>query len=415
MLLRRHGGHHPASLGPAALGFACILVIACGPDAGAPVDDVVTTFDTINGVIHVTNTGTAPPARLVPVVSVGPRTLADTGSPEEFGGVNSVALGPDGEVFVADGRNFEVRVFGLDGSHRRTFGQEGEGPGEFSALYSLAWVGDRLLTLDPAQGRINEFSAEGQVLGSRRIRGELFGSLTTVRFYPVGPQLTFLHALDAQQRDREGPVFVTRAATGTIFVGHDSRGETRDTIRWTTGHPTPRAAIVCRDEEGMTLFTIPFVAESLQVPGPGAVMYKATTDVYRISVMRGEADTLRVIERPLSPELVSDSEWDSELRDFREFSDRPSASCDPERPSRPNAKPFIRGMYVAPDGKLWVEIFRAAGDLWEVFDVDGRLLGSVSAPPRKEGVVPAFGPDQLVTIRQDSLGLDHVDVWSLVR
>lgn len=402
------------SLGSALI-LPLILVSACGPDTDAPSGDVVTTYDTINGVIHVTNAGTPPRARLVPVVSIGPRTLADTGSPEEFGGVNSVALGPDGEVFVADGRNFEVRVFGLDGSHRRTFGRQGGGPGEFSDLYSLVWVGDRLLTLDPAQGRITEFSADGVVLGSRRIPGGTFGPLATVRFYPVGPDETFLHALDAQQRGREGPVFVTKGGAGTIFVGHDSRGETRDTIRWTTGRPTPRAVIVCQNEEGMTLFTIPFVAESLQVPGPGGVMYTAMTDVYRISVIRSRADTLRVIERPLSPELVSDSEWDSELEEFWEFSERANASCDPDRPSRPNAKPFIRGMYVATDGKLWVEIFRAAGNLWEIYDVGGRLLGGVSAPPRKEGVVPAFGPDQLVTIRQDSLDLDYVDIWSLER
>ena len=120
------------------------LAAACVQDGAAPAGDLVTTFDTINGVIHVTNTGTPPPASLTPVVSIGPKSLTDTGSPDEFGGVTSVALGPDGDVFVADGRNLEVRVFGLDGAHRRTFGRAGEGPGEFRHIYSLAWVGDRL-------------------------------------------------------------------------------------------------------------------------------------------------------------------------------------------------------------------------------------------------------------------------------
>ena len=39
----------------------------------------------------------------------------------------------------------EVRVFGLDGQHLRTFGRDGEGPGEFGDITSLAWVRDRLL------------------------------------------------------------------------------------------------------------------------------------------------------------------------------------------------------------------------------------------------------------------------------
>ena len=51
---------------------------------------------------------------------------------------------PDQSVFVADEMNHEVRVFGVDGVHRFTFGRNGEGPGEFGRLYSVPWLGDRL-------------------------------------------------------------------------------------------------------------------------------------------------------------------------------------------------------------------------------------------------------------------------------
>ena len=78
--------------------------------------DLTTTFDTVAGVVHVTNAGTAPAWRLVPVVSIGPTTLTDQAAPDEFGGVSAVALGPDETVFVADEYNSEVRVFGLDGT-----------------------------------------------------------------------------------------------------------------------------------------------------------------------------------------------------------------------------------------------------------------------------------------------------------
>lgn len=44
----------------------------------------------------------------------------------------------------------------------------------------------------------------------------------------------------------------------------------------------------------------------------------------------------------------------------------------------------------------------------------GRLLGSVPTPPHKEYAAPAFGPGYLLTIRRDSLDLDHVDVWRFV-
>ena len=151
------------------------IAAACGPET-IPSGDLTITTDTVGGVVRVANTGTAPAWQLTPVVSIGPTSLAETGAPQEFGRVNSAALGPDGTVFVADGLNDEVRVFGLDGVHRRTFGRNGEGPGEFRSLYSLAWVGDRLLTLDPNLGRIGAFSAEGEWLGQQRIEGSVSGS-----------------------------------------------------------------------------------------------------------------------------------------------------------------------------------------------------------------------------------------------
>ena len=50
---------------------------------------------------------------------------------------------------------------------------------------------------------------------------------------------------------------------------------------------------------------------------------------------------------------------------------------------------------------------------WEVFDPEGRLLASLPVREWKARSVPAFGPDHMVTIRQDSLEIDYVDVWRI--
>ena len=381
--------------------LAALLATACGPPPPADPGDLVTTFDTIGGVVRVTNNGDPPPSRLTLVVSIGPKTLTEAGSPDEFGWVGSVALGPDEAVFVADVLNDEIRVFGPDGTHRRTFGRDGEGPGEFGYLHSLAWVGDRLLTLDGHLGRVTEFTADGRVLGQRPSRAGLSGSPAAIRLYPVGPDETYQFSVEG-------------------YVGHTGRGPSGDTLRPMDGPPLPRSFIECEHGRGRSFFWIPFAPGHGQTPGPGAVMYSAVTDVYRISVVKNGTDTLRVIERTLPPEPVLDDEWEAGNEEFEEFRRRePNASCNPSGPTRPDKKPFIGGMHVAPDGKLWIRVIRTAGDRWEVFDPDGRLLGSVSTPlPRsalKDRVVPSFGPDHLVTIRQDSLDLDHVEVWRLER
>ena len=394
-----------------AAAFTLTLATACGPDTPAPAGDFATTVDTIGGTVHVTNTGTPPPARLELVASIGPKSLTDTGSPDEFGGVNSVALGPDGEVFVADARNFEVRVFGPDGAHLRTFGRQGEGPGEFRSLYSLAWAGDRLLTYDPVQGRIGEWSAEGQWLGQQGTESGYTGPVSSVRLYPVGPDEVLRPGLGATFESEFGRAFKS------VLIGLNSRGETGDTLARLDGPPGgPPSGIVCQSEQMISFFTIPFAPQFVQHPGPGGITYSAHTSAYRIAVTRHDgADTLRVIERSLPAESIGDDEWQAGNQEYQDWrAEMRGASCEPSGPTRPATKPFIEDLFVAPDGRLWVEVMRTAGNRWEVFDTEGRLLVSFPAPARGERVVPAFDTSgHLLTIRQDSLDLDHVDVWRL--
>ena len=374
--------------------LTAVLAAACAQD-DAPAADFMIGHE---GVTPVTNTGPPPPARLDLVVSIGPKTLTDTGSPDEFGRVTSVALGPDEEVFAADGLNREVRVFRLDGTHLRTFGREGEGPGEFQSLNSLAWAGDRLLSFDPDQGRIGEWSAGGEWLGQRNTQTGVTGTPEALRLYPVGPDEVFRRDLERR------------------YVGLNSRGETGDTLASLRGPSSgPPAYIECRHERSLALFEVPFAPRFLQHPGPDGVLYSALTSDYRIFVTRNDgAEVLRVIERTLPGESFSNEEWRAANAEYYEWREaRRGASCDPREPTRPDAKPFIEGLFVAPDGKLWVEVVRTAGNRWEIFDTEGKLLGSVPAPPRGPYVVPAFGADHLLTIRKDSLDLDHVDVWRL--
>ena len=383
--------------------LATVLAVACEQDPASGADDLTTTIDTINGVLHVTTAGTPPEWRLTQVVSIGPSSVTEQETPDEFGRVSSVALGPDGTVFVADAANHEIRVFGLDGEHLRTFGRQGEGPAEFTSIYSIAWVGDRLLVFDPPLGRIGEFSAEGEWLGQRTTTGGLTG--TGIRFYSVGADEVFRYALGSDMESQ--------------WVGLDSRGDTGDTLpylRAAEDLPGATPAIVCQYERAIGFYPHTVGAKFVQQPASGGIMYSAWGYFYRIAATAADGDTLRVIERDLPTEPITDGEWAAGSADFEEFRERrPDASCNPRSYSRPGRKPFIEEIFVAPDGKLWVEVIRTAGNRWEFFDTEGRLLGGVPAVPYKERTVPVFRGGHLVTIRQDDLDLDHVDVWRLER
>lgn len=411
------GFHAPAATGAARSSAGPFLVIlaatvptACGSDTesvlgDSATDGVTTTVDTIDGVGRVLSTGIPDEWQLTRIASIGPKSVNETGSPDEFGRVYDVAFGPDQSVFVADDMNQEIRAFGLDGAHRFTVGRKGEGPGEFDGLYSVSWLGDRLLALDPHLGRISEFSAEGEYLGQRRIRGAMSssGGPGWVRFWRVGADQAFFGTIPANM------------APGRWweFVGVDSRGETGDTL---VQLPGPSAATIhCEIGDRISFFNIPFGTRLVQRPGPGGMLYSAMTDAYRISLSDAHDDPVRVIERELPAEPISDDEWATGNSRYREVRDSfPLMRCDPLRPPRPDAKPFIEAIDIAYDGKLWVEVIREAGNRWEVFDTDGRLLASLPAPVRGH-LAPAIGTDHVLTVRKDDLGLDHVDVWRIDR
>lgn len=384
------------------------LAAACNPDrdsaAGEASAPVATTIDTIGSVVHVTSTGVPPQWQLTQVASIGPETLMEEETPEEFASIFDVALGPDGAVYVADRGNHEVRVFGVDGAHRFTFGREGEGPGEFDLIYSAAWIGDRLLALDSGLGRLSEFSADGEYLGQRRIQGRLSGGPGWVRLYPVGADEAYL-------------VEIARGRTDVPwrFVGLGSRELTGDTLLQLQG---PRGIqIHCERGGNIHFFQVPFAPELVQHPGPGGVLYSAMSDAYRIAVTRADGDTVRVIERTLPAEPITDEEWAEGNEDYFALKDTvPLIVCDPLRPPRPDSKPFIAEMYVASDGKLWVEVVRSGGNRWEAFDTEGRLVASMPAPTeRRYNLPPAINAEHVLTVRRGLFDVDHVDVWRIER
>lgn len=391
---------------------AVFLAAACGDardaDGGPGAGSLATAVDTTGAWVRVANSGGPPEWGLVLVASIGPGAEADAEGPGDFGAAASVAFGPDDrEVYVVDRLSCEIRVFGLDGIHRRTFGRCGEGPGEFTQyLHSIAWVGDRLLAFDLAGGRIGELAADGEWLGQRRVEAISRGSSYTA-LYRTGPNEAYARTLVT--RPREG------ARLGDVFLGHDAGGATADTV-WRLASP-PGAGLLCtREDEGSTFidfFENPYAPWLLQHPGPGGTLWSAMTSEYRVVVSRG-ADTLRVIERDLTSEPVADEEWDALSRQFETWlADRPGVACEPRRPERPAGRPLMEALFLDAAGRLWVEVARTSGRRWELFDAEGRLLAQLPSGDRKRHFLPGFGVRHLATIREDGLGRDHVDVWRI--
>lgn len=79
----------------------------------------------------------------LPDVSLG---SANATGPQRFAGIQGIHVDIEGRLWVADGESRELRIFLEDGSHWKTLGGPGEGPGEFLRLRLLGGIeGDTVL------------------------------------------------------------------------------------------------------------------------------------------------------------------------------------------------------------------------------------------------------------------------------
>jgi len=92
------------------------------------------------------------------LMTLGEKNIAGTDQ-THYAQPQDVAFLPDGKFLVADGlRNTRIVIRDADGSYISEFGTEGDGPGEFASVHSLAFgPNERLYALDRDNRRIQVF------------------------------------------------------------------------------------------------------------------------------------------------------------------------------------------------------------------------------------------------------------------
>jgi tripartite motif-containing protein 71 len=87
----------------------------------------------------------------------------------------TVAIGPDGLVYVGDQSSNIVQVFSPDGTFQREVGVAGTRPGELGPVGAVAVAGDNTLLVADGRDRIHRFDASGNLLGTFGTSGTQVG------------------------------------------------------------------------------------------------------------------------------------------------------------------------------------------------------------------------------------------------
>jgi DNA-binding beta-propeller fold protein YncE len=86
--------------------------------------------------------------------------------PGELSRARALALGPDGNLYVADACNHRIQVFTRNGELVRCWGTEGSEPGELSYPYDLAFnSAGELYVVEYGNHRVQKFRPDGKSMG----------------------------------------------------------------------------------------------------------------------------------------------------------------------------------------------------------------------------------------------------------
>ena len=375
-----------------------LYLVGCGPSDTSSTATWTGSVDTLpSGTIVVRNpaVGTWPGVRpLTEDLRLG--TAAGEG-PELFGRIRDIDVDEAGRIYVLDGQAHEIRVFGADGAHVRTFGGTGNGPGELAGPTGMEWGPDqRLWVEDPDNNRYSVYDTTGAIITSHPRDLSWYGFAWTGSFDDAGrlylEQLSF------------GP-----DGTESWLVWMDSAMVAHDSF------PVPKyeqlTYKLMRNGLVRSGATVPFSPRLTWTVARDGTLWFGITGDYRLYQRSLAGDTLRIIEREYEPIPVTRAERDEALaQDFlRNMADQ-GADIDPDRV--PANRPVWSGFNVDAEGRLWIvpQIPDSTSTALDVFSSDGRYLGRLKLDSRIKSAYP--GPvirdDYLYAVAQDELGVDYV-------
>lgn len=307
-----------------------------------------------------------------------------------FGDVVSVAVDPDGRVFVADNMVLTVWEFGANGELVDSIGRRGSGPGEFNSLDNIQWTADTLYTFDASLQRLTAFPASGD-----------FTSLRTVTFRGRRG------VLSAWVSPMDRSVIYTAAApvvrAWEITQDQTTVHRVPSTVRVVDEHPDEilllpvdeRLITVRPGAFGMTE-PMPFGRSSLVRVGPEGNVYHFWTGEPRIREYAPDGSLLDEIPlpggmgRPVTPQDMGDlfasiAQFDGRSQRSRDRAIEriESALAENRLPSHwPAATDFV----VDEHGRLWVALV-APTDVIRWSEVGGRRYSYASPTDERRHVV----------------------------
>lgn len=328
-----------------------------------------------------------------------------------FGLIVGVDAGPDGRIYVLDDQVGKVSVFDADGRFAFSFGERGQGPGEFSVQTAGILVEESgiVAVRDDIRRSDHLFDADGRFLRFRphaeRFRGE----------WAVLPQ--------------GGYVTRSRSATSDSIVRLDGDARIIDTVvEFEYDISRTRGIQAGTSVEGKQ--EIPLLPRQpvWGMTTDGRVI-SGMSDRYHIDVRQPDGSPTLIIEREHEARLIG-ADGHRRLADHLKELMGAAGLTEPQIAETfqrfaftlPDALPAFAGLVGGPDGTIWVQgvlpidsmpahfpffdVLYPGSPAWDVFSRDGEYLGVINMP--RNFTLKRIRSDRIYGFVTDELGLQQV-------
>ena len=334
------------------------------------------------------------------------------GNPDyQFGQIAGIDVGSDGALYVLDRQAQEIRMYDAQGQFVRRIGGPGSGPGELSPSAGPLFVGpgDTLLVPDMALQRITRYGPEGEAVESRPLP---MTEGIAVKWMEAPNQdllqQAMIMAMPGQENVEPKNLVLRRAPSGVV----------RDTLMEL---PIGRSFSFSGGQPNITLFE----SEPTWSVGPAGRLYFGNSANYRVEARNPEGELTQIVQRPTEPQPVRESDqqvFRDILEDLWSEQGVPPQGVQAMSQSVQFAEnyPAYANLFGGPAGTLWVQKLQSPDQVqdmgtfdlqdmgsadWEVFGRDGRLLGTVTMPPRFQPLM--FQEDAIYGILQDEMDVQY--------
>jgi hypothetical protein len=315
----------------------------------------------------------------------------------------------DGRVVVANRGTRELRFYAADGTHLRTVGRQGGGPGEYEDMWGLVRLpGDSLGVWDWTAKRLTVYDDRGELgrtvnppgldaLGPRLVGAFADGSFAVT----VGFDIMALFA--GGGGEVETPFHLLRIAPDGAVL--DSLG------------PYPGEQRFVRRGARTLSFHRVIYGRTEYALVAGDAVYTADDRTGEVRIYDAENRLRRVVRRHHVPQPVTDADvqlhretWLANVSEAQREAEAENLAATPTA----RTLPAFTNLFVDRLGRIWLREFTREPDGprdWTVLAADGGSTATLQLPPRFTPL--DAGEDYLLGLARDDLDVERITLHRL--